>query len=186
MDKKKTSTTQQGETAASQERMLQKKSEYGVQLYEKQKVKHMYGVLERQFKRLFDIAVHSQGAPGANLLSLLERLLDNVVYRLKLAVSRLQARQNIVHGHILVNGKKVYSPSYLIDIDDVVSIAPLTLEKKAFVETAIDKRLNVGIKVPDWLELDKAERKGRILRLPVRSDIQVPIEEHLIVELYSK
>lgn len=186
MDKKRTTSPSQGENAATQERMLQKKSEYGVQLYEKQKVRRMYGVLEHQFKRFFNIAIHSQGAPGANLLSLLERRLDNVLYRLKLAISRPQARQNIVHGHILVNGKKVYSPSYLVDVDDIISISPNTLEKKTFVETAIDKRLNVGIKVPEWLELNKADRTGRILRLPVRSDIQVPIEEHLIVELYSK
>ena len=185
MENKKTSTTH-SEAAAKKEKMLQKKSEYGVQLFEKQKVKRMYGVLEHQFKRFFGIAAHSQGAPGANLLSLLERRLDNVVYRLKLAVSRSQARQNIVHGHILVNAKKVYSPSYLVDVDDVISIAPATLDKKVFVETAIDKRLNIGIKVPEWLELNKNDRTGRVLRFPVRSDIQVPIEEHLIVELYSK
>jgi small subunit ribosomal protein S4 len=163
-----------------------KLSEYGKQLQEKQKVKTMYGVLEKQFKRFFKMAVKSQEAPGTRLLSLLESRLDNVVYRLKLTVSRAQARQIIVHGHVLVNGRKVYSPSYLVAVDDEISFAPNVSEKTTFVEQVIDKRLNIGIKVPEWLELNKKERKGRVLRTPVRSDIQTPIEEHLIVELYSK
>lgn len=168
------------------EQRARKMSEYGQQLAEKQKVKHMYGMLERQFRRFFSIATRNQGAPGENLLSMLERRLDNVLYRLKLSVSRAQARQIIVHGHILVNGKKVYSPSYQVSVGDVISLADNVAAKTKFVETAIDKRLNIGIKVPDWLELDKQGRKGRILRVPVRADIQTPIEEHLIVELYSK
>ncbi|MEX0939973.1 MAG: 30S ribosomal protein S4 [Candidatus Babeliales bacterium] len=163
-----------------------KMSEYGRQLAEKQKVKEMYGMREKQFKRFFKIATKSKEATGDLLLSLLERRLDNVVYRLKLATTRRQARQIIVHGHILVNGKKVYSPSYLISLNSVVSLASNVLEKEAFLGQVIDKRLKIGIKVPEWLELDKVERKGRILRYPVRSDIQVPIEENLIVELYSK
>lgn len=164
-----------------------KLSEYGKQLQEKQKVKEMYGLRERQFKRFFQIASTSRvGMPGENLLSLLERRLDNTVYRLKLATSRTQARQLIVHGHILVNGQKVYSPSYLLSINEEISLAPNVLEKTAFLEQVIDKRLNIGIKVPEWLELNKKERKGRVLRMPVRSDIQAPIEEYLIVELYSK
>ena len=163
-----------------------KLSEYGRQLEEKQKVKQMYGVREKQFKRFFNIANKLDGAPGENLLSLLERRLDNVIYRLKLAITRSQARQIIVHGHVLVNGKKVYSPSYLISVNDVVSLDPKVLNKKNFLETVIDKRLNIGIKVPEWLELKKSDRSGAILRLPVRADVQVPIEEHLIVELYSK
>lgn len=178
---KKSDTGQKKTTKRSR-----KMSEYGLQLEEKQKVKRMYGMLERQFKRFFGIAVHAKGAPGENLLSLLERRLDNVMYRLKLAVSRAQARQIIVHGHVLVNGKKVYTPSFLVKVNDEISLAGNVLDKKKFVETVIDKRLNIGIKVPEWLELDKQGRKGRVLRVPVRSDIQVPIEEHLIVELYSK
>ena len=163
-------------------------SEYGRQLQEKQKVKRTYGLMERQFKRFFAMAIKSQEATGHALLSLLERRLDNVVYRLKLAVSRAQARQIVVHGHVLVNGKKVYSPAYLVHVNDVVSIDPKVIEKKnAFVEQVIDKRFKIGIKVPDWLELEKADRKGRVLRVPARSDVQQPvIEEHLIVELYSK
>ncbi|KKP35742.1 MAG: 30S ribosomal protein S4 [candidate division TM6 bacterium GW2011_GWF2_32_72] len=163
-----------------------KMSEYGKQLAEKQKVKQMYGLLEKQFKRFFDKAVRTPGAPGEVLLSLLERRLDNVVYRLKLTTTRPQARQVVVHGHILVNGKKVYSPSYLVKPNDEISLVNNVLEKKGFLENVIDKRLNIGIKVPDWLELDKKDRKGRILRNPIRADIQAPIEEHLIVELYSK
>ena len=163
-----------------------KLSEYGTQLAEKQKVKQMYGVRERQFKRFFTIAVKSEEATGNMLLSLLERRLDNVMYRLKLAMTRTQARQIIVHGHVLVNDKKVYSPSYLVSPNDVITLAPNVTEKKAFLEQVIDKRLKIGIKVPEWLELDKEARKGRMLRFPVRTDIQVPIEEHLIVELYSK
>ncbi len=179
---KTTGTDKRKET----KRRTRKLSEYGKQLEEKQKVKEMYGVREKQFRRFFRLAVHSKGAPGDNLLSLLERRLDNTLYKLKLATSRAQARQLIVHGHILVNGKKVYSPSYLVSVDDFISLAPNVFDKKQFLETVVDKRLNIGVKVPGWLELMKKEREGRVLRMPVRSDITVPIEEHLIVELYSK
>jgi small subunit ribosomal protein S4 len=174
---------QRSEKTTKRQRKL---SEYGKQLEEKQKVKEMYGMLERQFRRWFNIASVKEGGPGENLLSMLERRLDNVVYRLKLANSRIQARQIITHGHVLVNGKKSYSPSYMVKVNDEISLAPNVIDKKAFLETVIDKRLNIGIKVPEWLELMKNDRKGKILRLPVRADIQAPIEEHLIVELYSK
>lgn len=163
-----------------------KQSEYGKQLQEKQKVKIMYGVLERQFVRFFDLASKLKGAPGENLLSLLERRLDNVLFRLKMAFSRTQARQLIVHGHITVNGKRVKSPSYLVKEGEIISLSESTLNNKEFVTGVIDKRMNIGIKVPEWLELQKKERKGIVLRLPNRSDVNVPIEEHLIVELYSK
>jgi small subunit ribosomal protein S4 len=164
-----------------------KMSEYGKQLQEKQKVKHMYGMLERQFRRFFGVAIKQrEGATGENLLSLLERRLDNVVFRLKMAKTRNQARQMVVHGHIQVNGKKVFAPSYLVVINDAIALDPRVVEKKAFFEAVVEKRMKIGIKVPDWLELDKKNRVGYILRNPVRSDIQVPIEEHLIVELYSK
>ena len=142
--------------------------------------------MEKQFKRFFSIASQRKGATGETLLESLERRLDNVVYRLKLATTRKQGRQIIVHGHVMVNGKKVYSPSFLVSVNDVISFAPNVLQKTVFVENVIDKRLNIGIKVPDWLELDKSNRTGRVLRFPVRSDVQNPIEEHLIVELYSK
>lgn len=164
-----------------------KLSEYGKQLYEKQRLKHMYGLRERQFRRFFQIALKAfEGTPGDNLLNMLERRLDNVVYRLKMAISRAQARQIIVHGHVLVNGKKVSSPSYLVSVNDTIALDNAVEKKEAFLDQVIDKRMKMGIKVPEWLELNKQERKGIVLRDPVRADIQVPIEEHLIVELYSK
>ncbi len=163
-----------------------KMSEYGRQLSEKQKVKQMYNMRERQFRRFFAIAVHTKGAPGDNLLSLLERRLDNTFYRLKMATSRKQARQLIVHGHVVVNGKKVSTPSYLVLVGDVVTLNPTSQDHKTFLAAVVDKRLNLGIKVPEWLELDKKAYKGIVLRYPVRTDLQVPIEDNLIVELYSK
>lgn len=164
--------------------VVKKRSEYGKQLFEKQKVKEMYGLREKQFRRFFANAVKMQGAPGSNLLSLLERRLDNVVYRLKMATTRTQARQIVVHGHILVNGGLVHSPSYLVDVSDSITLHNNVIEKKGFLELVVDKKGKTSIKVPDWLE--KNDRKGRVLRLPVREDVQSPIEEHLIVELYSK
>lgn len=188
MERKSNRMSDQKEQGATQSRRpARKQSEYGKQLSEKQKVKEMYGLREKQFKRFFGIASKSrEGMPGENLLSLLERRLDNTMYRLKLATTRTQARQMIVHGHVLVNGRKVYSPSFLVSIDNIISLDPKALTKLVFLEKVVDKRLNIGIKVPEWLELDKKDRKGRVLRNPVRSDIQAPIEEHLIVELYSK
>jgi len=173
-------------SSKKENRRGRKLSEYGKQLEEKQKVKRMYGVLEKQFRRFFKAAVKDEGATGEILLSKLERRLDNVLYRLKLATTRRQARQIIVHGHVLVNAKKVYSPSFQVSVGDEISLASNVLDKKVFLEQVVDKRLNIGIKVPEWLELDKSSRKGRVLRFPVRTDIQAPIEEHLIVELYSK
>ncbi len=165
---------------------IKKTSEYGKQLKEKQKVKLLYGVLERQFRRFFDIASQQKGVTGEVLLCTLERRLDNVIYRLKMATSRVQARQMVTHGHVFVNGSRVESPSYIVNIDDLISLSERSLKKKDFLEHVVDKRLNMGIRVPEWLELKKKERNGVIVRLPIRSDITVPIEEHLIVELYSK
>lgn len=186
MKMKKDTTAEQGQGQSQKPQRAKKMTNYGTQLFEKQKVKNMYGMREKQFRRFFDIATKEVGGAGENLLSLLERRLDNVVYRLKLSVTRTQSRQVIVHGHVLVNGRKVYSPSYLINADDEISLDPKALTKTNFMTQVVDKRLNMGIKVPEWIELDKKEHKGKILRLPVRSDIQTPIEEHLIVELYSK
>jgi len=184
--KKTGETGEKAKGSGKAKRRMTKLSEYGKQLLEKQKVKHMYGMRERPFRRFFDVAVKLKGAPGENLLSLLERRLDNVLYRLKLANTRCQARQIIVHGHIMVGGKKVYSPSYLVRVGEEILLAPNVVDKKKFLEQVVDKRLNIGVKVPEWLELSKKDRKGTILRFPIRSDIQAPIEEHLIVELYSK
>jgi small subunit ribosomal protein S4 len=189
---KKDRRSQTGERGAEREQSAtpakrgKKLSEYGTQLAEKQKVKHMYGMLERQFRRFYQIASRQVGGAGENLLSLLERRLDNVIFRLKFASTRSQARQVVVHGHVLVNGKKVHSPSYFVKVGDVVTLSPKVESKTAFVEQVIDKRLTASSKAPEWLELNKQERKGIVLRLPVRSDIQTPIEEQLIVELYSK
>lgn len=193
--KRNTSPATQGQGAArggdkqaagAAKRPARKMSEYGIQLREKQKVKQMYGMLERQFRRFFVKATNTVGSAGENLLSLLERRLDNVVHRLKFTVTREQARQLVVHGHVLVNGKKVASPSYLVAVNDVITLSPKVVTREAFMAQVVDKRLNMGVKVPDWLELDKQNHKGIVLRLPVRADIQAPIEEHLIVEGYSK
>lgn len=181
IEKRPTTPGQHGKKASSK-----KLSEYGRQLREKQNVKFSYGVLERQFRRFFSIASQQKGATGETLISLLERRIDNVIYRLKMAISRKQARQMIVHGHIMVNGRRTKSPSALINVGDVVSLAPATLAHKEFVENVIDKRMSVGVKVPEWLELNKKDRKGAVLRLPLRADVSAPIKEHLIVELYSK
>lgn len=181
-DKNQQNTPDQRNTSKRPKKL----TEYGRQLQEKQKVKEMYGVLERQFRKCFASAVRSKGAPGENLLVLLERRLDNVLYRLKLASTRKQARQVIVHGHVMVNGRRVYSPSFAVTPEDNISYNPKVAEKAVFVDTVVDKRLATNVKVPEWLELDKKNRKGIVVRMPVRADIQAPIEEYLIVELYSK
>ncbi|MBP9765075.1 30S ribosomal protein S4 [Candidatus Babeliales bacterium] len=175
----------QGEQA-SKAASFKRTSGYGRQLGEKQKLKRMYGMRERQFRCFFEEAVRMEGVPGENLLSLLERRLDNVVYRLKMATTCAQARQMIVHGHILVNNKKVTIPSYRVDIEDVISLHQTTLNNAEFLAQVVDKRMSIAIKVPEWLELMKQTRSGKILRYPARTDIQFPVEEHMIVELYSK
>lgn len=190
---RKTREVRGGETAgrgkeerSTSTKRAAKMTEYGRQLQEKQKVKETYGMRERQFRRFFDIAVRSQQATGEMLLSLLERRLDNVVYRLKLAQTRPQARQIIVHGHIMVNGVKVCSPSYLVDVNDEIHLTSASSQKEVFVKQVVDKRGTATAKAPEWLEQDRKERKGKVLRLPVRADIQMQVNENSIVELYSK
>jgi small subunit ribosomal protein S4 len=163
-----------------------RQSAYGRQKDEKKSLKDTYGMREAQFKRFFNIAQKQRSGTGEGLLILLERRLDNVVFALKLATTRRQARQMITHRHVKVNGNVVKSPSYLLSVGDTVSFGESTLTKEAFVANAIDKRLNIGIKVPEWLELRKKDRSGVVLRLPERADISADIQEHLIVELYSK
>lgn len=165
---------------------MKRVSGYGRQLAEKQKLKRMYGMRERQFRLFFEEATRMEGVPGENLLSLLERRLDSVVFRLKMASTCAQARQMIVHGHILVNGKRVSIPSYRVEINDVVSLHASVANKAEFLAQVIDKRMSIAIKVPEWMELMKQTRSGKILRYPARTDIQFPVEEHMIVELYSK
>ena len=162
-----------------------KLSEYGMQMREKQKAKRYYGVLEKQFHEYFIMANKKSGMTGENLLSILETRLDNVVYRLGFAMSRAEARQLVLHGHFTVNGRKVNIPSYLLKPGDVVEV------RDSSRSSAIFKRL-VGedapvVLVPQWLEREKNALKGTVTRLPVREDINdMPIDEHLIVELYSK
>lgn len=161
----------------------QKISGYGHQLREKQKAKRIYGVLEQQFRRYFEQAEREKGVTGENLLRLLERRLDNVVFRLGLANSRSQARQLVCHGHFSVNGRRVDIPSYLTKIGDVIAVRDRSRQSPFFQVLAENL---AGRGVPDWLELDAKNLQGRVLALPKREDIDVPVEEHLIVELYSR
>ncbi len=163
--------------------MRKKVSEYGVQLREKQKARRIYGVLEAQFRRYFEKAEKSRGVTGEMLLQLLERRLDNVVYRMGLAPSRADARQSIRHGHFTVNGSKVNIPSYLVRVGDQIAVREKSREMAKFKEAAESIR---GRAIPQWLSVDADTLTGSIVRLPNREDIDVPIQEHLIVELYSR
>ena len=158
-------------------------SEYSIQLREKQKVKRMYGLLENQFRRTFAEAARTKGITGETLLVLLERRLDNVTYRLGFASSRPEARTLVRHGHVLVNGKKVNIPSYIVRAGDVISVKEKSRQTTR-VLSAMEGIQRRG--VPDWAELDRDTFSGRIRLLPTRSDITMPINEKLIVELYSK
>ena len=164
--------------------MKRKKSEYGIQLAEKQKVKFIYGVLEKQFHAYYESAAAAFGKTGDNLLILVERRLDNVVYRMGLAATRRQARQLVSHAHFTVNGKKVNIPSYLVKAGDVIEVAESSRSSELF------KRLtgeNAPMTLlPAWLERTKGTLQGTVAHLPTREEIDTPVEEHLIVELYSK
>ena len=156
---------------------------YGVQLREKQKVKRIYGVLEDQFRRYFEAAERQRGITGETLLQLLERRLDNVAYRTGLATSRPQARQLVRHGHLQVNGRKVDVPSYSVRVGDVVSVRPSS-QKDVAILHALEEVKGRGL--PDWLSFDIEKMNGRINSLPTREQINLPVQEQLIVELYSK
>jgi small subunit ribosomal protein S4 len=158
-------------------------SEYSIQLREKQKVKRMYGLLENQFRRTFAQAARTKGITGETLLVLLERRLDNVAYRLGFASSRAEARTLVRHGHVLVNGRKVNIPSYIVRVGDMVSVKEQSRQITRIL-SAMEGAQRRG--VPDWAELDRDTCSGRIKLLPTRSDITMPINEKLIVELYSK
>lgn len=164
-------------------RARKKFSDYAIQLREKQKVRRMYGLLEGQFRKYFDIADSRKGATGENLLILLERRLDNVVYRLGFSNSRIQARQLVRHGHINVNGKRVNIPSFIVKEGDAVTVAEKS-KKIPLFQDAQEVLARRG--APGWVEVDGNEFKGTIKALPVREDITFPINEQLIVELYSK
>ena len=161
-----------------------KKSEYATQLQEKQKLKFIYGVLEKQFATYFDIASRQQGITGENLLRLLERRLDSVVFRLGFASTRRDARQLVSHCHFTVNGKKVNIPSYLVKVGDVIEVRESSRSSAKFSKLVGPEAPLVV--TPAWLERDKDALKGKVIRLPERSDIDYEVEEHLIVELYSK
>jgi len=156
---------------------------YGVQLREKQKAKRIYGVLERQFRTYFHEADRLKGVTGENLLSLLEKRLDNTVYRLGFSSSRKQSRQWVTHGHIRVNGRRVGVPNYRVRPGDEITVSG-ELAKNVFLQSAVESSSGRG--VPEWLRLDAENLKGTVVRDPQRTDITYPIEEQLIVELYSK
>jgi len=161
-----------------------KQSEYGTQLREKQKAKAFYGVLESQFRKYFEEAARSKGITGTRLLQILESRLDNVVYRLGLATSRAQARMLVRHGHFTVNGTKVNIPSYLTKVGDVIQVKESSANGSIF-KSIVESTEN-GRPVPTWLESDLQNRTGKVVALPSREEIDLPVQEHLIVELYSK
>ena len=156
---------------------------YGLQLREKQRVKRMYGVLERQFRRYFHEADRRRGITGETLLQLLESRLDNVVYRLGFAVSRPQARQLVRHGHFLVNGHRADIPSYGLRVGDTVSIKPSSSDNAAIAYAREEVK---GRGIPEWIELDAEGTSGRLVAVPTREQLNLPVQEQLIVELYSK
>jgi small subunit ribosomal protein S4 len=156
---------------------------YGLQLREKQKVRRLYGILEDQFRSYFEKAATKKGITGETLLMMLERRLDNTVYRLGLATSRAEARQLVRHGHIEVGGRKVNIPSYQVKPGEEISVRERS-RKMESLQRALD--LSGGRGVPSWLEFDRAALKGRVLSLPKREDVGFPIQEQMIVELYSK
>jgi small subunit ribosomal protein S4 len=156
---------------------------YGLQLREKQKLKRYYGMSERQFRLFFRRAEQMKGITGENLLIMLERRLDNVVFLAGFALSRSHARQLVAHGHFLVNGRKVNIPSYLVETGDTIEFKPRSAQNENIREIVAENRNKT---VPSWLEVNWDEMKAKVLALPTRQDITIPVEEHLIVELYSK
>ncbi|MBR2782436.1 MAG: 30S ribosomal protein S4 [Oscillospiraceae bacterium] len=160
-----------------------KKSEYATQLNEKQKVKFVYGILEKQFRMYYEKAARMGGNTGEELLTMIERRLDNVVYRLGFASTRREARQLVNHGHYTVNGKRVNIPSYLVKVGDVIAVSEKSASNNRFKKMKED---DAFIAAPKWLDRDKATLTGKVIAAPARDDIDFDIEEHLIVELYSK
>ena len=158
-------------------------SEYSIQLREKQKVKRIYGVFERQFRRYFALAERSKGVTGETLLTTLERRLDNIVFRLSFANSRAEARQLVRHGHFKVNGRTVTIPSFLVNVGDQITVRERS-QKVARIVEALELSQRRG--VPDWLEINREGFAGKVKMLPQRADLTMPINERLIVELYSK
>lgn len=160
-----------------------KKSEYAMQLTEKQKVKFVYGILEKQFRSYYEKATRMSGKTGENLLILVERRLDNVVYRLGFAMTRREARQLVNHGHFTVNGKRVNIPSFLVKVGDLVAVCEASVSKPRFKKMKED---DAFVAAPKWLDRDKNTLQGKVVAIPTKEDIDFEIAEHLIVELYSK
>ena len=160
-----------------------KVSEYGSQLREKQKTKSFYGVSEKQFRKYFDMAAATKGITGEVLLQILETRLDNIVYRLGYGSSRAQSRMLVTHGTFEVNGHKVDIPSYLVKAGDVISVREIRKDN-GFIKANVEA--NAARPVPEWLQKDEKNLSGKVVRLPSREDVDLPVEEHLIVELYSK
>ena len=160
-----------------------KKSEYAMQLTEKQKVKFVYGMQERQFRSYYEKASRAEGNTGEVLLSMLERRLDNVVYRLGYASTRREARQLVNHGHFTVNGKRVNIPSFLVKVGDLVAVCEASVSKPRFKKMKED---DAFVAAPKWLDRDKNTLQGKVIAIPTKEDIDFEIAEHLIVELYSK
>ena len=160
-----------------------KQSEYGLQLREKQKCRRAYGISESQFRKYYDMASNMRGITGDNMLCLLERRLDNVVYRLGFAMTRREARQLVNHGHYTVNGKRVNIPSYMVRVGDVIAVSEKSCSNNRFKKLKED---DAFVAAPKWLDRDKNTLSGKVLALPARDDIDFEIAEHLIVELYSK
>ncbi len=158
-------------------------SEYGIQLREKQKVRRIYGILDKQFRDYFVEAERQKGVTGENLLRLLELRLDNVVYRMGFGESRAEARQLVRHGHFTINGKKVNIPSCQVGLNDLVAVKPSSKNTDKFKDLAEN---SAGKTAPQWLSINSEMMEARVIALPVREDIDLPIEEHLIVELYSR
>lgn len=163
--------------------MRKKKSEYAIQLQEKQKVKFVYGVLEKQFRTYYEKATRMPGKAGENLLTQLERRLDSVIFRLGYAATRREARQIVTQGHFTVNGKKVNIPSYQVKQGMVIALRERSRDIERFKANV---EANSSIALPKWLEFDATTMTGKVVALPTREDIDLPVEEHLIVELYSK
>lgn len=170
-------------TRNSNTQTRRKKSEYATQLQEKQKVKFVYGVLEKQFRGYYEKAERMPGKAGDNLLIQLERRLDNVIFRLGYAATRREARQLVTHGHFTVNGKKVNIPSYQVKPGMVIALKESSRSIERFKNNLEDNAYHT---IPRWLEFDAANMIGKVVAIPTREDIDLPIEEHLIVELYSK
>ncbi len=160
-----------------------KKSEYALQLQEKQKVKFVYGIMEKQFRKYYEKAVRMQGKTGEELLCLIERRLDNVAYRIGFATTRREARQMVSHAHLTVNGQKVNIPSYLVKPGDVIALSEKSRGIERFKQVVEDNSWRIA---PKWLDFDRNKFEAKVMNLPARDDIDLPVEEHLIVELYSK